>query len=129
MQQAMNTIFQEHSRAYRHNYRARWQLLDIDLTGLPCSKNNELSAKGYFSKEGIRYGRQLGRVVATHYEEIVVDRLYTGNIQLYHALRQLVALAEETLDLNNYRRSRTILPSGCTAIPNTASLGPLVPAP
>jgi len=109
MQQAMNVIFQEHSRAYRHNYRTRWQLLDIDLTGLPCSKNAGLSAKGYFSKDGIRYGRQLGRVVATYYEEIVVDRLYAGNIQLYHSLRQLVALAEETLDLNDYRRSRTIL--------------------
>ncbi len=109
MQQAMNVIFRRHSRAYRHNYRAQWQLLDIDLTGLPCSKNVELSAKGYFSKEGIRYGRQLGRVVATDYEEIVVDRLYAGNVQLYHALRQLVALAEETLDLNDYRRSRTIL--------------------
>jgi hypothetical protein len=109
MQQAMNVIFQAHSRAYRHYYRTRWQLLDIDLTGLPCSKHAELSVKGYFSKEGIRYGRQLGRVVATDYEEIVVDRLYAGNIQLSHALRQLVALAEETLDLNDYRRSRTIL--------------------
>jgi hypothetical protein len=109
MQQAMNLIFQEHSHAYRHNYRRGWQLLDIDLTGLPCSKNAELSTKGYFSNKGIRYGRQLGRVVATQYEEIVVDRLYAGNIQLYHALRQLVVLAEETLDLNDYRRSRTIL--------------------
>jgi hypothetical protein len=109
MQHALNLIFQQHSHAYRHNYRRGWQLLDIDLTGLPCSKNAELSAKGYFSNKGIRYGRQLGRVVATHYEEIVVDRLYAGNIQLYHALRQLVALAEQTLDLNEYRRSRTIL--------------------
>jgi hypothetical protein len=105
----MNVIFQQHSRAYRHDYRAQWQLLDIDLTGLPCSKNADRSAKGYFSKEGIRYGRQLGRVVATDYGEIVVDRLYAGNVQLHHALRQLVALAEETLDLNDYRRSRTIL--------------------
>src|SRR5215213_4857279 len=109
MQQAMNLIFRRHAHSYRHNYRARWQLLDIDLTGLPCSKRAELSTKGYFSKEGIRYGRQLGRVVATDYEEIVVDRLYAGNTHLYHALRQLVALAEETLDLNDYRRSRTIL--------------------
>jgi hypothetical protein len=109
MQQAMEVIFREHSRAYRHSYRTKWQLLDIDLTGLPCGKNAQLSAKGYFSKDGIRYGRQLGRVVASDYEEIVIDRLYAGNIQLHHALRQLVALAEETLELNEYRRSRTIL--------------------
>jgi hypothetical protein len=109
MLQAMEQIFRQHGRAYKHNYRRKWQLLDIDLTGLPCSKNAELSTKGYFSKEGLRYGRQLGRVVATVYEEIVIDQLYPGNTQLCHALRQLVALAEETLDLNEYRRSRTIL--------------------
>jgi hypothetical protein len=86
MLQAMEVIFRQHSRAYKHNYRRRWQLLDIDLTGLPCSKNAGLSTKGYFSKEGLRYGRQLGRVVATDYEEIVVDQLYPGNTQLCHAL-------------------------------------------
>jgi hypothetical protein len=109
MEQAMNLIFRRHSKAYSHNYRRRWQLLDIDMTGLPCSKRAELSAKGYFSTKGIRYGRQLGRVVATHYQEIVTDRLYPGNVQLSKSLRQLVALAEATLELNDYRRSRTIL--------------------
>lgn len=109
MQEATDLIFRRHSRAFCHNYRRRWQLLDIDMTGLPCSKRAELSAKGYFSTKGIRYGRQLGRVVATHYQEIVTDRLYPGNVQLSKSLRQLVALAEQTLDLNEYRRSRTIL--------------------
>ncbi len=109
MQQAIDLIFRRHSRAFRHNYRRRWQLLDIDLTGMPCSKRAELSAKGYFSTKGIRYGRQLGRVLATHYQEIVTDRLYPGNVQLSKSLRQLVALAEETLELNEFRRSRTIL--------------------
>lgn len=109
MQQAVDLIFRHHSKAYHHNYRRQWQLLDIDMTGMPCSKRAELSAKGYFSTNGIRYGRQLGRVVATHYQEIVTDRLYPGNVQLSKSLRQLVALAEQTLDLNDYRRSRTIL--------------------
>jgi hypothetical protein len=88
MQQAFNDIFRLHSRAYRHNYRRSWQLLDVDTTGLPCGKNAELSHKGYFSKDGIRYGRQLGRVVATDYEEIVIDQLYSGNAKLSHALRR-----------------------------------------
>ena len=109
MQQAVDLIFRRHSKASRHNYRRRWQLLDIDMTGMPCSKRAELSAKGYFSTKGIRYGRQLGRVIATHYQEVVTDRLYPGNVQLSKSLRQLVALAEQTLDLNEYRRSRTIL--------------------
>jgi len=109
MRRAVDLIFRRHSKAYRHNYRRRWQLLDIDMTGMPCSKRAELSAKGYFSTKGIRYGRQLGRVVASHYQEIVTDRLYAGNVQLGKALRQLVALTEQTLDLNEYRRNRTIL--------------------
>src|SRR2546423_784836 len=87
MRQAVDLIFRRHSKAYSHNYRRRWQLLDIDMTGMPCSKRAELSAKGYFSTKGIRYGRQLGRVVATHYQEIVTDRLYPGDVQLSKSLR------------------------------------------
>ena len=109
MRQAVDLIFRRHSHSFRHNYRKGWQLLDIDMTGLPCSKRAELSAKGYFSTRGIRYGRQIGRVVATHYQEIVTDRLYPGNVQLSKSLRQLITLAEQTLDLNEYRRSRTVL--------------------
>jgi hypothetical protein len=73
MRHAVDLTFRRHSKAYRHNYRRRWQLLDIDMTGMPCSKRAGLSAKGYCSTKGIRYGRQLGRVVATHYQEIVTD--------------------------------------------------------
>lgn len=109
MRQAVDLIFRRYGKAYRHDYRRKWQLLDIDLTGLPCSKRAELSAKGYFSTKGIRYGRQLGRVVATHYQEVITDRLYSGNVQLSKSLRQLVAMTEATLELNDYRRSRTIL--------------------
>jgi hypothetical protein len=75
MRQAFNEILRQYGRAFSHNYRRSWQLLDIDLTGLPCGKKAELSHKGYFSKSGIRYGRQLGRVVATIYQEIIVDQL------------------------------------------------------
>lgn len=109
MRQAVDLIFRRYGKAYRHDYRRKWQLLDIDLTGLPCSKRAELSAKGYFSSKGIRYGRQLGRVVATHYQEVVTDRLYSGNVQLSKSLRQLVAMTEATLELNDFRRRRTIL--------------------
>jgi hypothetical protein len=49
MRQAMNTIFRQHSRAYRHNYRKQWQLLDIDLSGRECGKTAEDATKGYFA--------------------------------------------------------------------------------
>ena len=109
MEQAVATIFRARSRAFRHQYEEELQLLDVDMTGLPCGKKAEGSKKGYFSNAGIRYGRQMGRVVATHYEEIVVDQLYPGNVQLNRALRPLVTAAEEVLDLDAAKRQRTIL--------------------
>jgi len=109
MQHAIDTIFRTHSSAFRHDYRVNFLLLDIDMTGRPCGPKAALSKKGYFSKDGIRYGRQVGRVAATDYGEVVVDRLFAGNVQLTTALRPLVEALEQTLELNNERRSRTIL--------------------
>ncbi|MDQ3252746.1 MAG: transposase [Acidobacteriota bacterium] len=109
MQRAIDDIFRQHSRAFRHPYRRELQLLDIDITGLPCGPKAALSTKGYFANDGIRYGRQLGRVVATHYKEIVIDRLCAGSVQLTKALRPLVEGAEQTLELTEAKRARTIL--------------------
>lgn len=60
MEQALNLIFRQHGAAYRHGYRDGLQLLDVDLTGMPCGPNQEGSCKGYFGEHHIRYGRQLG---------------------------------------------------------------------
>lgn len=72
MQKALDTIFRAHSSAYKHAYKDSLQLLDVDMTGMPCGPQQEGSCKGYFGENNIRYGRQLGRVVATHYGEIVI---------------------------------------------------------
>jgi hypothetical protein len=109
MQEAVTAIFRQHSRASKHNYRRGWQLLDVDMTGLPCGKKAELSRKGYFATKGIRYGRQLGRVVAMPYQEIVVDQLFSGDVQLTRALRPLVLAAEQNLELDAHKRQRTII--------------------
>ncbi|MDQ3174906.1 MAG: transposase, partial [Acidobacteriota bacterium] len=109
MKQVVATIFQQHSQAAKHDYDAALQLLDIDMSGLPCGPKAELSKKGYFSKDGIRYGRQLGRVIASRYEEIVVDELFAGNVQLNVALRSLTMAAEEVLQLDYARRGRTVI--------------------
>jgi hypothetical protein len=79
------------------------------MTGLPCGPTAELSCKGYFSKEGIRHGRQLGRVVAGATQEVVADLLCAGNVQLNTALRTLVTAAEDVLLLDRWRRMRTVL--------------------
>lgn len=105
---AAKEIYQKWGRSYRHNYEQQWQLLDCDLSGLPCGKKAALATKGYFAHKPHRRGRQLGRVLATHYKEIVVDRVFAGFVQLVRALPLLVEAAEERLALSQAQRSRTI---------------------
>jgi len=109
MQQAMDQIYRQHSQGYRHDYKSSWQLLDVDMTGLPCGKKAAFASKGYFAKQRNRRGRQLGRVLATHYAEIVVDRLFDGKTQLTTAFQTLVEAGEQTLELDVAQRSHTIL--------------------
>lgn len=33
MQSAMDAIYRQHSRGFRHNYAEQWQLLDVDMSG------------------------------------------------------------------------------------------------
>jgi hypothetical protein len=109
LRRVVTSLFREHGRASHHDYSASLQVLDLDMTGLPCGPKAELSRKGYFSKEGIRHGRQLGRVVAGATEEVVADLLFAGNVQLNSALRTLVTAAEDLLLLDRWRRGRTVL--------------------
>jgi hypothetical protein len=51
----------------------------------------------------------LGRVLANHYGEIVVDHLFDGKTQLTRALQPLMLAAEQTLQLDEEKRSRTIV--------------------
>ncbi len=86
MEQAMDTIYRQHSQGYQHDYQARYQVLDVDMSGMPCGPKAAFASKGYFAKQRNRRGRQLGRVLATGYEEVVVDRLFDGKTQLTKAL-------------------------------------------
>jgi hypothetical protein len=109
MHEAMALIYRQHSQGYHHHYDHQWQLLDIDMTGRPSGKKAAFASKGYFAKQRNRRGRQVGYVVATHYEEIVVERLFDGKTQLPTALRSLVKAAAQTLALNKQKRHQTIL--------------------
>lgn len=109
MEQAVDTLFRKHSQAYRHDYEAGLQLLDVDMTGLPCGAKAEQATMGYFSSQGIRTGRQQGRVVASHYDEVVVDRLFAGHVQLTTALQPLIEATERTLELTAAQRARTVI--------------------
>ena len=106
---AWTTIYRHHSQAYRHAYADAWQLLDVDMSGMPCGKKAAMATAGYFAKQRNRRGRQLGRVMATRYREIVVDCLFDGKTQLNVALLPLVVAAEATLELDAAKRERTLI--------------------
>jgi hypothetical protein len=109
LHQALDEIYRSHSQGFHHDYQARFQLLDVDLTGMPCGPKAAFATRGYFAGLYHRRGRQLGRVLATRYEEVVVDQLFAGNTQLIKALQPLVEAAESTLQLDKAKRPRTII--------------------
>jgi hypothetical protein len=105
----MTQVYRDHSSFYRHDYKKNWLLLDVDLTGLTAGSKAEGSEKGYFSGERNGRGRQVGRVYASQYDEIVHEQLYSGKVQLEANLLELVRKAESVLDSNENRRKRTIV--------------------
>lgn len=109
MEQAMDMIYRQHGQAYQHDYQADYQVLDVDMSGLPCGPKAAFATKGYFAKQRNRRGRQLGRVLASRYQEVVVDRLFDGKTQLTRALQPLMRAAERTLHLDQGKYSRTIV--------------------
>ncbi len=109
LQQALDEIYRAHSQSLHHDYQASFHLLDVDMSGLPCGPKAAFATKGYFAGQYHRRGRQVGRVLATQYEEVVVDRLFAGNVQLIKALQPLVEAAETTLKLDETKRRRTII--------------------
>ena len=109
MHQAVERIFRRHSQTYRHEYPLAWQILDVDMTGRPCGKKAKFASKGYFAKQRNRRGRQVGYVIGTWYEEIVVERLFAGKTQLNTALQPLLEAAEQVLELEEGKRQRTIV--------------------
>jgi hypothetical protein len=109
MQHAMDRIYRQHSQGFGHDYQASFQVLDVDMSGLPCGPKAAFATKGYFAKQRNRRGRQLGRVLASRYGEIVVDRLFEGKTQLTRALQPLLLAAEATLQLHEDQRRQTIV--------------------
>src|SRR5947209_6311971 len=109
MEKAMDLIYRQHSQGYAHDYQSHFQVLDVDMSGLPCGPQAAFATKGYFAKQRNRRGRQVGRVLASLYGEIVVDRLFDGKTQLTSALQPLLLAAEATLQLKQGKRCRTIV--------------------
>lgn len=109
LKQASTAIYRKHSQGFRHDYKTHWQILDADMTGMPCGPKAEFATKGYFAGQPNRRGRQLARCLATRYHEIVCEELYDGKHQLQAALIPLLEQANQVLELNTEQRARTII--------------------
>lgn len=109
MYEVVKELIRQHSRSYQHNYKRNWQVLDVDMTGLLAGKQAEGSEKGYFANKRGARGRQLGRVLASNYGDIIYERLYDGRAHLESKLEELVIAADETLALTPRQRKRTLL--------------------
>lgn len=109
LERVLCKVYQAHSQGYRHDYVDTQLLLDVDFTGLLAGRQAEGASKGYFSRRKNARGRQLGRVQASQYDEIVCEQLYDGKVQLEKGLIGLVEKAESVLDLNEQRRQRVLL--------------------
>jgi len=109
MRHVNQEIYRTYGKGYSHDYERQWQVLDVDTSGLPAGEQGEQVTKGYFSGHKGKRGRQLGRVWVTLYGELIVDRLYSGKIQLEKSFQQLVEMAAEVLDLVPAKQRRTIL--------------------
>jgi len=110
MRQSLRALLERHGQCLQpHAHQRTPLLLDIDLTGLVAGRQGEGVTKGYFSgKKGAR-GRQLARVLATDYDEVVCEHLYPGKVQLPHVVEELLDETEAILQLTPERRQRTIL--------------------
>jgi Transposase DDE domain group 1 len=109
LRQALKIILHQQGQSPKHDYAHDWQVLDVDMMGLVAGPQAEGATKGYFANQRKRRGRQLGRVLATHYEELVAERLYDGKRQLDASFQELLGLAEAALDLTENKRKRTIV--------------------
>jgi hypothetical protein len=125
MSAALDVIYRRQAVGYRHDYAHAWQLLDVDMSGWPCGPKAAFASKGYFANQRNRRGRQIGRVLASHYDEIVADRLFPGTTQLATALPTLVEAAERTLELDADGPDVShviVLPSGDRRVAKSADI-------
>ena len=125
MQQSLDEIYRSHSQGFRHDYQASLQLLDVNMSSLPCGPKAAFATKGYEASQYHRRGRQVGRVLATQYKEVVVDRLSAGNVQLIKAsIRQAFPSPQKwgrlIVRLTRFREFSTILENESLALPSAS---------
>ena len=109
LRQAVESIHRTNSPIFWHLFKKEMLLLEVDLTGLRASKRAEGSTKGYFSGERNATGRQLVRVSAPGYGELIFEKLYPGNTTSCEVLKETIGEVERLLELDEAKRRRTLI--------------------
>ena len=112
LREAVEAIQARHCRVFSHDYFAAgggMLILEVDLTGLKASKSSEGSTNGYFSGERNATGRQLVRVSARNYGELIFEKLYPGNTLSLEVLKGTLKEVERILGSGRASRERTLL--------------------
>jgi Transposase DDE domain group 1 len=109
LQQANGQLYEQHGRALRHPFSQGLLVLDLDLTGLVASQDAEGSTKGYFAKKRGSRGRQLCRIIATPYQEILWQALLSGETLSQAVLKPAIQHAQQRLHLSQSSRQQTLL--------------------
>jgi hypothetical protein len=108
MRAALESLFHWLGQAHRHDPQRGPLRIDIDLTGLPASPQAQGSTKGYFSGERNAYGRQLVRIGATDYREVLASLLYPGNQLSMGVLKPALWTLERVLYLDHPAQRRSL---------------------
>ena len=58
MEHALDTIYRQQSQGYQHDYEADFQILDVDMSGLPCGPKAAFATKGYTASQRNRRGHR-----------------------------------------------------------------------
>lgn len=96
LQQANEQLYHRYGQAPSQDCSQEYLLLDLEVTGLLAGQQAEESTKGYFAHHQGCCGRQLCRVIATGYHEILCQALLPGNtlskVTLKPAIRHAVSI-------------------------------------
>jgi hypothetical protein len=109
LQQANMRLYQHYGQAVAHDFSQEYLLLDLDLTGLLAGPQSEGSTKGYFANHRGASGRQLCRVTATAFDEILCQRLLSGATLSQTTLKPAIQQAAAILQLSPAQRQDTLL--------------------
>jgi len=109
LRRAVEIVHRQQGRVFTHDFEQELLILEVDLTGLTASKNAEGSTKGYFPGKRNRRGRQLVRVTASQYGEVLFEKLYPGNTASREVLKETLSEVERILELDEAKRKRTLI--------------------